>query len=177
MKNICIGLFGTCGNSTWRNDFIQRYLQRGMKDGIDFFNPQVKDWKPELAEIEAEHLAEDQILCFPVTKETYGTGSLAETGFSIMQGLKFDDRREILLLIDPIPDPSLDIDDPSKGLSRVAYKESSRARALVRQHIKKITWSNVRLLDTLEEMQEWSIYLHSVKTDLNNYKPVLIKKD
>lgn len=175
MKSICIGLFGTCGNSTWRNDFIQRYLHRGMKDGVDFFNPQIKDWKPEFAQIEATHLSEDQILCFPVTKETYGIGSLAETGFSIMQGLKFDDRREILLLIDLIPDPSLDIDDPDKGLSRVAYKESTRARALIRCHIKKITWNNVRLLDTIEEMLEWSIYLRDLKTDLNNFKPYLGK--
>ena len=64
----CIGLFGTCGNSTWRQDtFIPRYLELGMKDGVDFFNPQVDDWDDVMAQNEADHLATDGIIIFPVT--------------------------------------------------------------------------------------------------------------
>lgn len=177
MNNICIGLFGTCGKSTWRNElFIPKYKELGLVDGANFFNPQVSDWKPELAEIEAKHLAEDQIILFPVTKETYGTGSLAETGFSILQAFKFDDRREIILLIDPVPDPSLNVDDPDKKLSKVAYQESARARALTLQHIKKLNWANVRLVDTMEEMLEWSIFLYNQKKAIIEFKDKLKNK-
>ena len=71
------GLFGTCGTTTWRQEFIDAY-----KDfAIDYFNPQVADWNPELAVLEAQHLVHDDIIVFPVTAQTYGTGSLAETGF------------------------------------------------------------------------------------------------
>lgn len=42
---LCVGLFGTCGRSKWRNPFMEKYKELGIK----FFNPQVDDWKPELA--------------------------------------------------------------------------------------------------------------------------------
>lgn len=60
---LCVGLFGTCGGSKWRNNFMLKYNEMG----INYFNPQVDDWKPELAEIEAEHLVNDDIVLFPVT--------------------------------------------------------------------------------------------------------------
>ena len=56
--NLCIGLFGTCGGSKWRDKFIAKYNERG----IEFFNPQKDDWKPEDAEIEADHLANDGVI-------------------------------------------------------------------------------------------------------------------
>jgi len=167
MSELCVGLFGTCGNSTWRNNiFIPKYLE----NKINFFNPQVADWDPSLAEIEAHHLVNDRILCFPVTAETYGIGSLAETGFSILQAIKFDDRRQILLLVDKIPDPVLNVDDSMKSLSKVSYKESCRARALVIQHIKKINLPNVRLVNTLKEMLEWSIFLYNKEIEITDFE-------
>lgn len=60
---LCIGLFGTCGTSKWRSTFIDHYND----EGINFFNPQVNDWKPEDAIKEAKHLAEDTVILFPVT--------------------------------------------------------------------------------------------------------------
>jgi len=38
-----------------------------MKDGVDFFNPQVDDWDDVMAQNEADHLATDGIIIFPVT--------------------------------------------------------------------------------------------------------------
>ena len=65
---MCIGLFGTCGGSKWRDEFMAAYEERG----INFFNPQVADWTPECAEIEADHLVNDDVILFPVTNETFG---------------------------------------------------------------------------------------------------------
>lgn len=128
MKKLCIGLFGTCGNSKWRDPFMEKYKELGIK----FFNPQVEDWKPEDAAIEAEHLANDAIILFPVTSETYEIGSLSETGFSILQSIRLDDRRDFVIMIDPKPDQSLEKENA------VAFKESCRARALVIQHLKNL---------------------------------------
>ena len=97
MKKITIGLFGTCGISQWRTPFIKKYSSLG----IQYFNPVKSDWKVEDATIEAEHLANDEILLFPVTNETYAFGSLGEVGFSIMQALKLDERRDIVVMIEP----------------------------------------------------------------------------
>ncbi len=72
---VTVGLFGTCGGSLWREPFEAKYNEQG----IVFFNPQVDDWNPSMADIEAQHLAEDEIILFPITGETYGTGSLAES--------------------------------------------------------------------------------------------------
>lgn len=144
---LCVGLFGTCGGSKWRSPFMERY----QKEGIPFFNPQVDDWKPEDAIKEAKHLASDAVILFPITSETYGTGSLAETGFSILNAIKLDDRRDFVILIAQKLDDALD--------NAVARKESLRARALVKEHLKKLRLANLYVVDTLDEMLEISITL------------------
>ena len=142
---LTVGLFGTCGGSKWREPFMKKYEELG----ISYFNPQVEDWKAELAAVEARHLAEDKVILFPVTNETYATGSLSEVGFSILNAIKLDDRRNFVILIqmDLIPE----LDDP------IARKESLRARALVSEHLRKLRLSNLYVVDTLEEMLEISI--------------------
>lgn len=80
MNKPCIGLFGTCGSSKWHDAFIRRYQVKSIK----FFNSQKADWKPEDSAVEAEHLVDDDIVLFSVTSETFGTASLAETGYSIL---------------------------------------------------------------------------------------------
>ncbi len=144
-----VGLFGTCGNSVWRKPFIEAF----EPEGIQYFNPQVPDWNPAFAKEEAMHMAHDGVICFPVLAETYGCGSLAETGFSIAQAMRFDDRRDFIILIDEKPDDVLNIDNPDKGYSKVAFKESCRARALVSAHLKEcVGLRNVFFVKTLEEM-------------------------
>ncbi len=157
MSKLCVGLFGTCGKSTWRRDmFLPVYESMGMISGVDYFNPQVENWEPALAKVEAEHLAEDSIILFPVTSETYGLGSLAETGFSIMQALKFEERRDVVLMIDDGLDESLMTD-------KTAARESLRARALVKAHISRIRRPGVYLVESLEQMLDLSVRLYKVQ--------------
>lgn len=139
-----IGLFGTCGSSTWRQAFITRY----EAEGLAYFNPQVEDWTPELAQIEAEHLNTDEIVLFPILAETSGLGSLAESGFSVMQALK-NTGRFIVIFIDPAVGPM----DPNVA------KESLRARALVRAHLQANPHPSVFVVETLEQMLEVSVLL------------------
>lgn len=150
MSIVTVGMFGTCGTSTWRKAFIERY----QKEGIEFFNPQVDDWNEAFAVEEARHLAEDAVILFPITSETYACGSLAESGFSIAQALRLDDRRDVIVMIDQKLDENLD--------DAVARKESLRARSLVKQHLKKQRLQNVYVVDTLEEMLEVSITLYKI---------------
>lgn len=152
MEDLTIGLFGTCGTTTWRQKFIQAYEQRG----IQYYNPQKVDWKPEYATDEAIHLATDKMILFPVTSETYGLGSLAETGFSILQVLKLEQNRDVLILIDEKLDEGLMSD---KELAR----ESMRARGLVLAHLRKLRLDRVYLLPTLEDMLRASLVLYEAQ--------------
>jgi hypothetical protein len=166
MKEITIGLFGTCGSSKWRDKFISIYESRG----INYFNPVKEDWKPEDAQIEAEHLANDDIICFPVTHETYAFGSLGEVGFSILQAIKMDQRRDIIIMINPEVEiektelvigsgvfmaPSLVVDAQTK--------DSIKMRALVMAHLRKINYPNVYIVNTLKNMLDLSMYLHAIQ--------------
>ncbi len=105
-----------------------------------------------MAQVEARHLAEDEIILFPVTGETYGTGSLSEVGFSILQAIRLDDRRDFVVLIEPTLDISLD--------NAVARKESLRSRALVGEHLRKLRLTNLYVVDTLDQMLAVSLKLH-----------------
>ena len=161
-KNLCIGLFGTCGTSTWRDEFVNRYEELGL----DYYNPNKADWKPEYAVEEAEHLANDKIILFPITKETYGTGSLAEVGFSILNAIQLDDRRNFVVMIEQDLVPELS--DP------IARKESLKARALVTQHLKKLRLDNLYVVDKLDDMLKVSerLYVSELAKDgLEKYNP------
>lgn len=149
MVNV-IGMFGTCGNSKWRLPFIEKYKELG----IPYFNPQLPpgQWNPACADVEAEHLAEDEIILCPITGETFALGSLAEVGFSILNAIKLDDRRDFVVLIDKELDPSI--------ANLPGAQDSLKSRALVRQHLKKQRLKNVYLVETLEQMLEISIELY-----------------
>lgn len=155
--NLTIGLFGTCGGSKWRDKFIKTYQRKN----IDFYNPQVPDgtWTPECATIEAEHLANDRIILFPITNETYAFGSLSEIGFSILNAIKLDSRRYFLVFIANDLIPELD-DEKSR-------KQSLNARALVLQHLKKLQLNNIYLVDSLDQMLEASIKIHKIQSLLS----------
>jgi hypothetical protein len=145
-----IGLFGTCGGSTWRNEFMKTYEEMG----IDYYNPQVEDWKPEDAIIEADHLANDEIILFPVLAETSGLGSLGEVGFSILHAIKLDVNRNLVVLIDN----DCNIED------QAVRKESIRMRALIKAHLKKLKFLNVYLVEYLIDMHRLSRELHAIET-------------
>jgi hypothetical protein len=152
--NVCVGLFGTCGKSKWRDPFIKTYTDGIRCANIEFFNPNVVDWKPENAVSEAKHLAEDSVILFPITSETYATGSLAETGFSILNAIKLDDRRDFVIFVEQKLDDELMTKNPELA------KESLRARALVKQHLKKLNLANLYNVDSLDDMLTLSIKLY-----------------
>ena len=103
---------------------------------------------------EADHLAEDTIILFPITGETYGTGSLAETGFSALQAIKLNRHRDFVVMIERELDPALN--DP------VARKESLRSRALVRKHLEKLSLASLYVVDSLDDMLALSLELHAI---------------
>ena len=170
-NNITIGLFGTCGNSKWRESFIKTY----DKLNVNYFNPQVDDWKPELAQIEAEHLANDQIILFPVTSETYGLGSLGEVGFSILQAIKLDSNRDIVVMIDDL----VEIDETQMTSNELTNhlqlaKESIKMRALVKQHLKKLNYPCIYLVDSLVNMMAVSMRLYEIQIKKQELKQFTI---
>jgi len=148
-----IGLFGTCGNSQWRLPFMEIY----KKQGIDYFNPVKDDWKVEDAQIEADHLANDEIILFPVTNETLGLGSLGEVGFSILQAIKLDGNRDIIVMIDNKLN-----DIAAKEFDESMVRESIKMRALIRAHLNKLKYPNVYLVDNLDNMLKLSLGLYHI---------------
>jgi len=159
-----IGLFGTCGNSRWRDSFMEVYNSKQ----IHYFNPVKNDWKVEDAKIEADHLANDDIILFPVTNETTGLGSLGEVGFSILQAIKLDSNREIVVMIDD------DLNDVAKLMyEEGTVRESIKMRALIKAHLNKLNYPNVYLVDTLEDMLAVSLELvniNFIRTKLEYYR-------
>ncbi len=112
-----VGLFGTCGNSKWRNWVIRQLHQ----ERIGYFNPVVPDWKPEFAAIEAEHLITDRVLLFVVTGDTESFGSLAEMGWAALTTQRTG--QTVVFVIQPMP-----------GDHRSA---ANRTRILVKKHAEK----------------------------------------
>jgi len=150
----CIGLFGTCGTSTFRKKlFIPKYENLGM----NYFNPQVDNWDPNCAVLEAQHLAEDSIILFPITSETYGMGSLSEIGFSLLHALRLNGDRDLVVLIDQHLDDEL-------MQNEILAKESLRARRLVLEHSLKLKLSGFYVVKTLLAMLNLSIELFNQQT-------------
>lgn len=147
----CVGLFGTCGSSRWREPFIQRYAA----ENIACFDPQVGPgiWHAGLVEYENRHFVEDDIILFPVTDETTGQGSLAEIGFSIANAMRCNpDRFFVFLIDDACNDP--DASDAAKA-------DSVRSRRLVKSKLIQFaaTLDNVFLVDNLSDMLTVSMEL------------------
>lgn len=117
MRN-CIGLFGTCGGSKWRDSVILQ-LQRG---GKLFFNPQLpegQNWTEKDGQVEAEHLAEDKVIMFVITNETPAYGSLAETGWAALRAEKHHQKIGFFIQL-------------------TGDKEMDRPRKLVQAHILRL---------------------------------------
>jgi hypothetical protein len=144
-----IGLFGTCSGSAWREPFMSAYKELGLP----FFNPQVANWVPELADVEAWHLAHDQLLLFPVTDESYGAGSLSETGFSILSALRWDVNRFVVVYI------ATDVNDVLKLHNPTAAQDSRRSRQLVKAHLERAAHPNVFVVNDLRQMLDVSLRL------------------
>ena len=139
-----VGLFGTCGSSTWRDPFVETFRAKG----VDFFNPQVDDWSPELATIEADHLAGDAIIMMAVTGETVGAASLVEAGLLVARAIQ-EPNRFFLLYIEEEADPLLE-----------GAKDSNRARRLLLEHLSRFDRvPNLEVVSSLEGALDLSVKL------------------
>lgn len=157
-KQPVVGLFGTCGESTWREGFIARYNQ----EDIPFYNPQVAPgtWDPSMAAEEADHLAHDVVQVWPVTEDSYGTGSLVEQGYSIASSLRAPSPlpKFVVVKIDPEPAPHLN--------DSAARQESVRARKLALAHLRLNESPSVFQVGTMEDMLDTSVKLFNASTVL-----------
>lgn len=91
---------------------------------------------------------------FPITSETYGLGSLAEVGFSILNAISLDNSRFFVVLIDD------DVTEELKKENPILAEESKRNRALVRNHLKELRISNLYMVNNMEQLFEASIVLY-----------------
>ena len=151
MRNpVTIGLFGTCGESRWRDVFVELY----SRHGISFFNPQVahETWDPDQAGEEAWHLANDALVLFPITNESYALGSLAETGFSSSD--RWSHNRFVVIYVAPDLTPALYAEN------QAAAQGSKRARKLVLEHLKKTNNPNVFVAYSMAEVLAVSLKLY-----------------
>lgn len=123
-----VGLFGTCGDSKWRDAVIKALRAAG----IDSFNPVVPNWTPECAAVEAEHLATDKVIMMVITGETEAVASLAETGWAAVAAK--NNGQGFILVVEDFPG------DPKSP--------TNRARKLVRAHAEK---NGVKVFSTIEE--------------------------
>ncbi|MES2971056.1 MAG: hypothetical protein V4702_01915 [Patescibacteria group bacterium] len=149
----CVGLFGTCGDSTFRQDlFIPEYERMG----IPYYNPQKKPgtWSPEDIPLEADHINYDVVQDWPVTDETYGTGSLSEQGYSVANSIRGSSPLPKFVVAMIAPDLDVSLDDT------VARQESIRARKLSATHLERQESPNVFVVDSLDEMVETSVVLY-----------------
>lgn len=74
MKKLKIFLGGTCSNSTWREELLNKLNQ----EKIDAYNPIVKEWTKERQIIEDYHRETDDICLYVITPEMKGFYSFVE---------------------------------------------------------------------------------------------------
>lgn len=179
INDLTIGLFGTCDNVPWRNPFMSEYDKRG----INYFNPMIDNWQemmdlhragkgPNPADVENQHLWNDEIILFPVLKDSLGMGSLAELGFSVSTVVRniLNGRNQLMcFLIDDVC-----IDERKNAEQR---KDSARTRALVKTKLKKfVAYPNIVLVDNLEDMFNVSLNLYDIAKQAREHGNTVIQK-
>lgn len=84
MKNELIegvALSGTCGNSKWRDKFIDTYTE----EGIPYLNPLVAEYTATSEEEYLAKAAKYSIIIISITGETCSLGSLGEIGLKLLE--------------------------------------------------------------------------------------------
>lgn len=118
-----IGLFGTCGDSKWREEIAIPAIEAA---GKKYFNPVVADWNEDAMRNEAAHAASDKVILLVLTGETTGIASMAESGWLALQAnLRGQD---LILVIEDMPN------DPLKAADGSDLR-INKTRKLLRQHI------------------------------------------
>lgn len=78
-------LGGSCNPTTWRKDIAIPLLE---KHKIDYYNPQVDDWTPELMTTENYQKEHAKYLLFVIDDETRAIASMIEAAYYIGLGRK-----------------------------------------------------------------------------------------
>ena len=68
--------------------------------GLEYFNPMVDDWNPGMVPLEAKHLAEDEVILFPILGWSYAEGSLSEMGFGPLKAMRQNFQRSFVFYIE-----------------------------------------------------------------------------
>lgn len=168
LEGVTIGLFGTCDNIMWREEkFIPIYEEKG----ILYYNPVLENWSerlemsrkglcPNPTVEENFHLNNDQIILFPILKDSLGTGSLAEMGFSAQRVVRniVSGRQQFLICL-------IDDDCTDERKTEAERKDSTKNRALVKSKMKEqVSYPVITLVESLDEMMDLSLQLHEFVT-------------
>lgn len=119
-----IGLFGSCAThsgepETWRNEFLH------LSD-FEIYNPQKVDWNPTDAQIEKEHLYNDDIIVFAITPQSFSFASILEVYFSILRCVENNQKLFIVIT---------DAEIPHKQISANISKLFNNAITIVKEHL------------------------------------------
>ena len=157
----CIGLFGHCGRQRWRDSFIERYEQ----ESINYYNPFKDDYDSAIdGPLEASNMAENKIVVFPITNQSFGMISLNEVSIATNMS---EDRHLIVLVDDNVmSDVSISnrnntySDETLASINKEMSRASVSSRNLVRFHLEKLNKPNVHLVSSLDDMLELSVVLY-----------------
>ena len=157
-KEVTIGLFGTCDGIPWRVPFIEQY----EKEGIKYFNPDYgDDWHPGCIPEENYFLNNAEMILFPVLKESLGSGSLGEIGFSIQNVVRNIQSGKQQFLIVLIDDKCTD-----ERKTEEERERSTKDRALVKSKLQeRLSYPVITMVNTLEEMMDMSLELYKFLKD------------
>lgn len=152
-EGITVGLFGTCDNVPWRVPFMEKY----DKLGVQYFNPDAGDnWHPGMIEEENYYLNHAEIILFPILKESLGSGSLGEVGFSVQNVLRNiqNGRRQFLIVL-------IDDDCTDDRKTDVERERSIKDRKLVKSKLMaQVSCPIITVVNTLDDMIVLSLDLH-----------------
>lgn len=141
-----VGLFGTCGNSKWREEVVIPTLD---KAGVAYFNPVVSDWNEEAQKNEVKNAAEDRVIIMAITGETTAIASMAELGWQVY--LAHGVGQKVVVFIEDMPNDVLASDT---GTSL----RINKVRALIRKYAEKAV-GDVFLVSSLQEAADKAVEL------------------
>jgi hypothetical protein len=142
----CIGLFGTCGDSRWREDIAIPILEQRQKP---YFNPVVPNWTEEAMKNEVDHAANDKVVMLIITGETNGIASMAESGWIALQVHMSE--RDLVVVIEDCPDTIPD------------HVRINKTRKLLRNYIQKEDSPCIHLKNSVAEAAEFAANLMEVE--------------
>jgi hypothetical protein len=120
--------------------------------GIEYFNPMVDNWHAGMVPLEAQHLAEDEVVLFPILGWSYAEGSLSEMGFGPLKAMRQNMNRSFVFYVETTLHERLT--DPER------CKASLRSRELILGHLAQTAAPNIYVVKSLKEMLHVSIQMY-----------------